>query len=339
MSSPNIIKYPYDPTGLSEYNRVVGEILHLPRGSRERAYGLQAGPFYADSVIVKTVPGNVTLTRGVDYDLLYLYQQATKATGQPVMAVIYVFNEDILGQVSVDYQVVGGDFSSNVTAIQALIETLSIDERAITWDNVLDKPVTFPPAPHLHHVGDLYGMEAFIEALDRLTAAMLANDGDVDLTDIYARLDALDVATAQNADNINQVTIATNQNAANISQVANALQQLTTSINLKVAEIEAAMRTEVVLRTAGDLLPGRHHLFMAAVQGRLPTTVGLALDTVIHLSRRQIDIVPTVVVFDANTTTVRYGIKVGTGFNYKTRNALKVTLVEANVWEVSNDDD
>lgn len=325
MTSPTIIKYPYDPTGLSEYNRVVGEILHLPRGSRERAYGLQAGPFYANSVIVKTVPGNITLQRGVDYDLLYLYQQASKATGQPVMAAIYVFNEDVIGQVSVDYQVVGGEFSSNVTAIQTLIETLQIDERAITWDNILDKPVTFPAAPHLHHVGDLYGMEAFIEALDRLTAAMLANGGSTDLSDVYQRLNALDANVAQNT--------------ASIAQVAIALQQLTTSINAKVTEIESSLKTEIVLRTAGDLVAGRHHLFMAGVQGRLPTTVGLALDTVIHLSRRQIDIVPTVVVFDANTTTLRYGTKTGTGFNYKTRNALKATLVEANVWEVSNDDD
>ena len=109
MNSPNLIKYPYDPTGSSPFNRVVGEILHLPRGTRERAYGLQGGPFYANSVVVKTVPNNVTLTLGEDYELLYLYQEATKATGQPIKTVVYVFNEEITGQVSVDYQVVGGE--------------------------------------------------------------------------------------------------------------------------------------------------------------------------------------------------------------------------------------
>lgn len=325
MTSPTIIKYPYDPTGLSEYNRVVGEILHLPRGSRERAYGLQAGPFYANSVIVKTVPGNVTLTRGVDYDLLYLYQQATKATGQPVMAVIYVFNEAIIGQVSVDYQVVGGEFSSNVSAIQTLIETLAIDERVIVWDNILDKPVTFPAAPHLHHVGDLYGMEALIEALDRLTAVMSANGGSTDLSDIYQRLNALDASVATNTTAINQV--------------ATALSQLTTSINTKVAEIELSLSTEIVINAAADLIKGRSHLFMGSYQGRLPNSVGLPLGTVVYLSRRQTNIIPSVVTFDPNTQSVRYGDLVGHGFYYKTGNALKATLVEQNLWEVSNDDD
>lgn len=324
MTSPSIIKYPYDPTGTSPHNLVVGEFLSLPRGDRDRAYALQAGPFYANSVVIKTVPGNMTLVEGIDYDLLYLYQEATKATGQPVKAVIYIHNPTITGTVSVDYQVVGGEFSSNVSAIQALIESLQIDERAIVWDDILDKPVTFPPAPHLHHVGDLYGMEAFIDALDRLTAAM-ANSGSTDLTDIYQRLDGLDQAILANSNDI--------------TAVAQALSLLTSSVNSKLAALELSLSEDVVIQVNSDLLIGRSHLFMNSSQGRLPDSTGLTIGKTMTLTRRQIDIVPTVVVYDANVETVRYRNVTGTGFNYKTRNFLKVTLVEPRVWEVTNDDD
>lgn len=325
MSSPSIIKYPYDATGLSPFNRVVGEIISLPRGTRDRAYGLQGGPFFGGSVVVTTVPGNVVLTRGVDYEILYQYQEATKKVGQPINAVIYVFNVAITGQISVDYQVIGGEFSSNVSAIQALIETLQIDNRTIVWDDILNKPITFPPAPHLHHVGDLYGMEAVIDAIDRLTAAIGAGGGSVDLTDIYQRLDALDGAVAS------QATL-----LSNTIQAMTLLQQ---QLTLRAQELEDKQNIAIKITAAQDLLVGRDHVFMASANGRLPSVVGLPLNSQLFFTRRQINIVPTVTVFDANTTVVRYGTTSGDGFYYRTRNALKATLVEPFVWEITNDND
>lgn len=324
MSSPSLIKYPYDATGLSPFNRVVGEIISLPRGARERAYALQGGPFFGGSVVVTTVPNNVVLERGVHYEILYQYQEATKKVGQPINAVIYVFDTAITGDVSVDYQVIGGEFSSNVSAIQALIETLQIDERQIVWDDILDKPVTFPPAPHLHHVGDLYGMEAVIDALDRLTA-VIGTNSSTDLSDIYTRLNALDTAVAQQS-----ALLASTIQAMTLLQ-----QQLIDRANA----LEEKQNIAITIESATDLLPGRQHLFMATANGRLPNVVGLPLKTQVFFSRRQIQIRPTVTVFDPDTTTVRYGTLVGTGINYITRNDLKATLVEPFVWEITNDND
>lgn len=175
MSTPIVIKYPYDPTGLAVTN-LVSQELHVIPVTRNRAFALNAGPFYAKSVVVTSMPNNVPLTRGVDYEILYLYQEATRITGQEVCAVIYVTNPAISGQLLVDYQVVGGEFSSNVSAIQQLIQSLLIDNRSVVWDDIIDKPVTFPPAPHLHDVGDLYGMEALVDAINDLKNAILNSD-------------------------------------------------------------------------------------------------------------------------------------------------------------------
>lgn len=175
MSTPLIIKYPYDPTGLAETNLVVGEPHSIPI-LKNRAFALNAGPFFADSVVVRTQVDNTVLVRDVDYVVLYIYQEATRKVGQEISAVIFVTNVAISGLLLVDYQVLGGEFSSNVSAIQQLIESLEIDNRAIVWDDIIDRPVTFPPAPHLHDVGDLYGMEAVVNAINDLNTAVMQGD-------------------------------------------------------------------------------------------------------------------------------------------------------------------
>lgn len=321
MSSPSLIKYPYDPTGQSQYNRVVGEIISLPRGTRDRAYALAGGPFFANSVVLTAVPANTVLTKGVDYDLLYLYQEATKAVGQPVMAVVYVHNTAILGQVSVDYQVVGGEFSSNMTAIQALIESLQIDGRTIVWDDILNKPVTFPPAPHLHHVGDWYGMEAVVEALERLIEIFeVAGGGDVELTAIYQRLDSLDTQV-----------LALSQSQTTMLSALNLLNDEVAALRLRVDNLSIVNKID----SPTELKVRQHNHFMASVQGTLPTVVGLPLNTMVTLSRSPINIEPQVTVFDRDTTVMRYGTVTGDTFRYQTKRALRAILVEPFVWEIS----
>lgn len=171
MPTPVIIKYPYDPTGEAETNFVAGELHSIPR-SASRAFALYNGPFFANSVRIQHLASGDFLEKGTDFETLYLYELATKKVNQPITAVIYVTNPAYHGQLSVDYQVVGGEFANNMSAIQQLIQSLEIDNRAIVWGDILDKPVRFPAAPHLHHVGDLYGMEALIDVLTEMKEIM-----------------------------------------------------------------------------------------------------------------------------------------------------------------------
>jgi hypothetical protein len=317
MATPSIIKYPLDVTGLSPTNRIVGEELVVPQGPRTRAFALQAGPFFANSVVITYAATGVPLVKGEDYDILYLNQDATVKVGQPIMSVVWVHNQDVFGQLLANYQVLGGDFSSNASAIAMLIETLQIDDRAVEWDNILYKPVYYPPAPHLHHVRDWYGFDDIIEALDRISAALGSSGGDVDLSDIYLRLDQIDVDMQ-----------ATDAMAAQLSQ------SLQTGL-IAIQQILTQLNTANVLTVAGDLLVGRTNLFMAAVVGRLPDTTGKVIGTQVFLKRRQIDILPDVEVFDRNTEQLRFRANVGPDFTYATKRALTAVLVEPKVWEIT----
>lgn len=175
MAIPAIIKYPLDLNGTLVSNRTEGETITLPR-SKNRAFAPRNGPFFAASFELFQVGSAVPLVLDKDYVILYLYQDATQAAGQPICAVVHLINPALSGDFTYNYQVIGGGFSSNVDAIKQAIDALELDGRAVAWDDVLDKPVQFPPAPHLHHVNDLYGMEGVIEQLQLLIQAIAVGD-------------------------------------------------------------------------------------------------------------------------------------------------------------------
>lgn len=192
MAIPSIIRYPYDDKGVAPSNRITGELHTVPR-SRNRAFALVEGPFYGQSVVVTWLPTNQVLVRNVDYELLYLHQEATVKTGIAVYAIVRIINPDIEGTVTVDYQVVGGQYSTNFAAIQMVLDSLNLDDRPVAWQNIVGLPVEFPPSPHLHHASELYGMEHIVAALNEI-ALILESRDSTELTSLIARVDLLDVA-------------------------------------------------------------------------------------------------------------------------------------------------
>lgn len=168
-------KYGLDLTGKNPDNRVSGEVHTVPFDNKW-AFATNYGPFYSDSVVVRLKSTGVALTQGADFECLYLYADATQASGKPVTAVLHILDKSINDDLLIDYQVVGGLYSSNAYALEELIALLEIDNRAVSWLNITNKPVTFPPAPHLHPATDLYGFEHLVDAINDLTSAVLLGD-------------------------------------------------------------------------------------------------------------------------------------------------------------------
>ncbi len=189
-----IVKYPLDLSGLNPTNRVTDESIIVPR-TTGRHFAPEYGPFYADTMRVKTLPGNVQLTPGTDFECLFIYEELTRRSGLAVTAVVSILNPALYGTMELEYQTVGGEFSTSVSVIQQLIENLEIDNRAVQWDDILNKPVTFTPSPHLHHVGDLYGMEDVVDELVELRYA-IQQGNDAVLAQLELRMNQLAVSNA-----------------------------------------------------------------------------------------------------------------------------------------------
>lgn len=175
-TQPLVLKYPLDLTGNHPNNRILREPHILPNGIH-RAIVPKYGAFYTRSLVVREVVSGEILTPRMDYHAIQMHQEATIKSGLEVCMAVVVINTEIDSSIEIDYQAVGGDYTFSVNAMQTVIETLDLDQRPVNWGDLIARPLEFPPAPHIHDAGDLYGFEYLIDAIDRLRDAYLLTSG------------------------------------------------------------------------------------------------------------------------------------------------------------------
>lgn len=200
-----IAKYPFDPTGINPTNLVSNVTISLPRVNN-RAFSPESGPFYADSFELWHIATGTKLIPNVDYKILVMQEEATRVTNKLVTSLIYVTNTAYSEGFRYSLQTVGGEYTTNANAIQQMIDALLLDGRSIAWDDILDKPVLFPPAPHLHDVVDWYGMEQVVSSITGLTEALVSGD-QVLQQQVLALLSTIQQVTNDSAARITQLNL------------------------------------------------------------------------------------------------------------------------------------
>jgi hypothetical protein len=96
---------------------------------------------------------------------LELNSEITVRSGHAAFFIIQLLNPDVYGDVELDYQVPGGSYVTYPDTVAAYLQLLNLDDRPVAWVDLVGAPVQFPPAPHLHHASELYGMEDVRDAL------------------------------------------------------------------------------------------------------------------------------------------------------------------------------
>lgn len=170
-----IVRYPLDPTGLNPDNRVVGEV-HTLNARPIRALAPTFGPFYAESLVVHDDSTNQLLVRGQDYQIVELLQEATVKFGKEICELVLILNQAVSSTIRISYQVLGGLFQNNASAVINMYETYINDNRPVDWLNVLNKPLQYPPTLHNHLLQDVYGFEPVVIALERIRNAIILSD-------------------------------------------------------------------------------------------------------------------------------------------------------------------
>lgn len=191
MGKQLIVKYPLDLTGKSPNNLVLAEPHEIGAGG-VRALVPNQGPFYTEDLLVRDLRDGSILAPNRHYVAAHLYTEVVERTGLECCAVIVITDPSVSANISIDYQVVGGEFSSAVYAINDLLLSLQIDERPVMWGEILWLPDAFPPTHHLHDAGDLYGFEYIVEALERVHVAILTGDA-ASHDEIYRYIDIVEV--------------------------------------------------------------------------------------------------------------------------------------------------
>lgn len=197
MPTPQIVRFPLDPTGISTNNFVQAEPVTMVHRIT-RAIAPQYGAFYTQSLRVFDGVSNVELVRGVQYYAAELYEVPTAKYGKEVCAIIIIKDTSVSDTVLLNYQAVGGEFSASVEAIVSQINNLQNDTRPVRWGDIIDKPSEYTPTDHLHDLGDIYGFESLVHAVNRVRAAVLLGDS-ASHDEIYRYIDQQIAAAASAA--------------------------------------------------------------------------------------------------------------------------------------------
>lgn len=164
---------PFDPTGKSLLNLIVGERRDLT-GEDERIFIPSHGPFYTDSVVIRD--GSLLLQRGIDYECILFYRQASVETAKEVGVGIKIKRMGLV-RVEMDYQVVGGKYQSVIVVLQELMENAGEQlVNPIRWADIIEKPTTYPPAAHRHPYWEVEGWTGLLTPLDQILNAILFQD-------------------------------------------------------------------------------------------------------------------------------------------------------------------
>lgn len=186
MTSPIAILYPLDLTGENPNNLVLNEpqtLLNNPN----RAIVPNYGTFYTQGLIIYDAANPSTpLTKNTQYVCAQFNQTISDETGLEAMDVIVITDPSVSNNILITYQVVGGEYAYSVDALIAMLATLQLDDRSVAWGQILGKPTAYPPTQHLHDIGDTYGWEYVVNALDDLRQAILVGDqGQVAAMEAY----------------------------------------------------------------------------------------------------------------------------------------------------------
>lgn len=190
--TPIQIRYPLDPSGNAPSNRIDGERHTLSPNRRYRCFATDYGAFFSKSVVIRDLTTGLELTPD-QYFFSELYELPSDRYGKEIFAIVIITDPEVGTEIEIDYQCLGGEYGTSATAVIQMIEKLQLDDRPIEWGDIINKPTEFRPVHHYHDVGDVYGFEYEVHALERIRQAILIGDAashDV----IYKYIDGIDAA-------------------------------------------------------------------------------------------------------------------------------------------------
>lgn len=171
--------YPLDVTGSQTSNRVRGEFQTLtpPVQSDNFHFILsKSGPYYRDTMIIRHVPTDRVLIRGIDWEPGHIFNSATFETehvkGGIYQSILFL-DRTLDGQIElVEYNVLGGQWSLDENKLLEILSNKLIDPRQASYEQVSGKPEVFPPQSHMHQVNDFIGMREQVEATNQVAGAI-----------------------------------------------------------------------------------------------------------------------------------------------------------------------
>lgn len=240
---PPILKvyaYDYDPTGRSTANKIVREAHTITPQNRSRynviipAYA----PFFRRSLEVVDKQSGQLLIEGIDYTVEWrVVAAADRAENlQPIYGGIQFIDQEITGTFLVTYQTIGGQFTIGSVEIAQALANQANDPLTTNYDDIIGRPLVFPPLEHVHSIKDFVGFDHVKEELAGIKEAikLLAKED----RDSHPGYDTLIEEYFRLADLLNQLTEAQRQFQREMSDK---LEMTRNDLNRKLEEAKVAL--------------------------------------------------------------------------------------------------
>lgn len=174
---PAITMLPLDLKGTKLSNRIANEARTLVRVDNQphRVLLPRHGAFYNDENL-RIFDGARRLVHGTDYTTTYLYRDLAMLASKPAYAFIVITNTDVSNNLVLNYHAVGGNFGVNVEELRALLDAINPDNFRVNYEDIINKPKGFNPAPHMDEYWQLYGAENTVTVLNRVRDLLARND-------------------------------------------------------------------------------------------------------------------------------------------------------------------
>ena len=165
--STQMYLYPFDPTGLAETNKITNERHTILAPSMLDFFFIvpKCAPYFRRSMKVRHITTGRVLTEGIDFTCTHLFHEASHSIGQPIYGSITFYDHTLTGQVSLEYQTIGGDWTIDEATIARLLANYTTNPRVTTWEQVVSRPYQFPPINHEFDIDDFYGASDIVEVL------------------------------------------------------------------------------------------------------------------------------------------------------------------------------
>ena len=171
--------YPVDYSGNAVSNKILNEniTLSLPSNTRYRAFTPVNGPYFLNSIAIKDLTSNQTLTKS-QYVPFFLIQAATAktSTAGAVYSVIIITDSSVSNNLAITYQTIGGDYVGDYANIVNLVNLAINDTRSVDWDNITNHVMTYDAAYHTHDLTSLNDLDILTLTIEKLCTAVTLGD-------------------------------------------------------------------------------------------------------------------------------------------------------------------
>ena len=172
-----VYAYEYDQTGRAVQNKIVHEAHTITPQNRSRFNVIipQYAPYFRRSLEIVDQQTGHQLIEGIDYTCEWRVVAASDRTEDlaPIYGGIQFIDNEITGTFLITYQTIGGQFTIGSTEIAQALANQANDPLVTNYDDIIGRPLTFPPLEHVHSIREFVGFEHLVTEVTGVKDAIL----------------------------------------------------------------------------------------------------------------------------------------------------------------------